>query len=67
MEWVKVGDRLPDPGERVLICINRSVFEGWHTGNRWHRRGDGSGSIEKTFNKPVTHWAKMPGPPKEDE
>ena len=61
-------DVLPEPGERVLICIGGvMVGEGW-LGNdgQWYRYCD-LGPVDKYMNEKVMAWRKMPKPPKKME
>lgn len=67
MEWVSVNDRLPEKGERVLICTNLPfVCEGYlgRENNRFVRNN--TYIVESSLGK-VTHWQPLPEPPKEDK
>ena len=62
---------LPDPGERVIICVGESfVGEGmlkFHMGElAWYRYCDFD-PIENYMSGKVTAWAKMPSSPKKKE
>lgn len=58
-------DVLPEPGERVLICVGKKlVGEGWMMQDgEWQRYCD-LGPVGKYMNEKVTAWRKMPEPPK---
>ncbi len=59
-EWISIKDRLPEPGERVLLSDGTFVAEGYilFTG-KWMRNG--------IWVLPMhpTHWMPLPEPPKE--
>ena len=65
--WVRVKDRLPDTGERVIVytiedAILEMRFDKRH--GRWCRIDiDAAQMFGKDF---VTHWQPLPEPPKED-
>lgn len=54
--WIPVSKRLPDPGERVLMCVGDTVFEG-HVNQRgeWDRYDNIMGTVEELFGAPVTY------------
>lgn len=60
--WVSVKDRLPEPGQKVLVYLNMSGGGVWDTG--YHMGGG-----EWTFtaweapNDAATHWMPLPSPP----
>ena len=58
-------DILPDPGERVIICVGDAlVGEGYlQQDGKWYRYCD-FGPIETYMSEPVTAWMKMPEPTK---
>lgn len=65
--WHMVGgenQELPEPGERVLICIGNSlVGEGYiKTDGLWYRYCD-LGPVDQYMNAKVTAWMEMPKPP----
>jgi hypothetical protein len=56
-DWIKVEDRLPEIGKRVLVCgteIGRCVA-GLDSENRW-------GVVNDVYVSP-THWMQLPEPP----
>ncbi len=55
---------LPDPGERVIICVGEQfIGEGYMKLNgEWWRYCD-FGPIETYMNEPVTAWMRFPKPP----
>ena len=61
-EWISVKERLPEPGERVLLSDGTFVAEGYilFTG-KWMRNG--------IWVLPMhpTHWMPLPEPPKEGD
>lgn len=63
--WIKVSHRLPNPVQRVLLCVDGTfVGEGWLRENQkeWARY-DELLAVEEIFHRPVTHWMPMPAPP----
>lgn len=65
--WIPVSERLPEPGERVLICFDGGfVCEGYHKGLAWDRYNNPLGTIEEWMGSNVTHWRPLPEPPKGD-
>lgn len=62
--WIKTSERMPEPGERVLMCFDGStVFEGFiRKDGKWQR---GVYSVDFAFGKDttVTHWQPLPAPP----
>ena len=74
IEWHFIADdpkKLPEPGERVLICIGESfVGEGYLKFDKgelkWHRYCDFE-PIENYMSQDVTAWARMPKPTKKKE
>jgi hypothetical protein len=69
MEWIKIEDRLPNNDSEVLIfwrnaddsfIENGAYYESRYDqdGKRWHNDLGHP-------NPPVTHWMKLPKPPKQ--
>ena len=59
-EWISVNEKLPKPGEDVLVV----VFDGYDTYTDTDcLMRDGKWCYE-TENHKVTHWQPMPQPPK---
>ena len=60
-EWISVKDRLPEAGQRVLVCIG-AVFEAFiDDDGKWQRYY--SAPLNEVLGEP-THWMPMPQPPK---
>ena len=60
-EWISVKDRLPQPGERVLVCIG-AVFEAFiDDAGKWQRYY--SAPLNEVLGEP-TYWMPLPQPPK---
>ena len=59
LNWHEVSDRLPEEGERVLVC---NAAREWTT--KWH-----PALMLESAPCPVTHWAKVerPYPPTEPD
>ena len=74
VRWHFIADGesdLPEPGERVIICVGESfVGEGmlkFHKGElKWYRYCDFD-PIENYMSGTVTAWARTPKPPKKKE
>jgi hypothetical protein len=50
--WVSVGERLPKPGETVLMLMDgRDPVSGWYENGHFHNAYDTPG---------VTHWMPLP-------
>lgn len=65
MNWISVNKKLPNPGERVIMCIGGTfVGEGWlrENGKDWIRY-DELLPVDEIFHSPVTHWMPLPTPP----
>lgn len=63
--WISVDERLPEPGERVLMCVGpATVFEGWHNGTKWIRNGF---DVVEIFKIGVSYWQPLPKTPVEQE
>jgi hypothetical protein len=61
--WIPVSERLPENGENVLACrtlINgeRTIQKAFQYSGKWELSWDGA-----SFSN-VTHWMKLPEPPK---
>lgn len=59
--WIPVSDRLPESGQRVIVCRKDGrVEQGVYLGvNGWWK-------VYGTNTKAITHWMPMPAPPAED-
>ena len=68
MRWIPVGEKLPKPGERVLMLMDgKSAYEGFICqSGKWDRYGNPVGTIEELFGCSVTHWMPLPTGPKEN-
>jgi hypothetical protein len=72
-EWIKVGERLPDPAEYDWVLVNIMFDEDgsygvptvaeYRKGEWWDLIGDKLSELEIT----VTHWMPLPEPPEEGE
>lgn len=65
--WISVGERLPETGKVVLLCINCEKSRP-HTGFLTADGGfmhDVLGDMSRSKWK-VTHWMPLPSAPKED-
>ena len=60
--WISVKDRLPDPGERVLVSNGKMVMEAYRTiyGN-WERFGT------RLFCMEPIEWMPMPKGSQDEE
>lgn len=59
--WISVEERLPEPGERVLVSNGGFVCESFLSqSGKWQR-----GGVDMFFMTP-THWMPLPKEPKED-
>jgi hypothetical protein len=60
--WISVEERLPEPGERVLVSNGGFVCESFLSqSGKWQR-----GGVDMFFMTP-THWMPLPEAPKEVE
>ena len=61
-EWISVKDRLPEEGQRVLVCDKeKDLMTGFYTtfdNGRWYDHTD-------TSQIYVTHWKYLDEPPNE--
>ena len=60
--WIDITKRMPRPGDRVLVCDDRFVGEGYLTQGGLFRRYDGT-YLDSVLNRGVTHWMPLPEPP----
>lgn len=60
-KWIPVEIKLPTPGERVLICLERGfVGEAYLLlSGKWGRY-DELACVEDIFHQQVTHWMPLP-------
>jgi len=74
-EWISVKDRLPEKGDRCLICINfgstfiePSVHDAQFTGSTF-RRGRAKVPVSGVSDDDtvVTHWMPLPDLPEKDQ
>lgn len=67
-EWISVKDRLPKAGERVIATDGVMVGEVF-MGNDYdfYRNNFYGSSWMRIFGTKITHWMKLPKPPKEEE
>lgn len=62
-KWIPVATRLPSPGERVLICLERGfVGEAYLLYSGKWGRYDELDSVEDIFHQQVSHWMPLPKP-----
>lgn len=64
-QWVKCSERLPEPGEDVMLCVSFSQkyrFGFLQIPDRWYIYETGENHILSA----VTHWMPLPQPPKND-
>ena len=65
MEWIPVEEKLPDPGERVLVYnhitnrIDIATYD--HDRNLWI--GESNPTIRCIAPNDISHWAELPHPP----
>lgn len=62
--WIKVEDRLPEPGVNVL-----ALHRGYDKSTikiEWLTFSGGAWIFDKAYGR-VTHWMPLPEPPKEDD
>ena len=61
IRWIPVTERLPKPGERVLMVLNNvAVFEGYtNSAGQWFKDGN---KVTFVFGESteVTHWMPLP-------
>ena len=58
-KWISVNDRLPEFGEKVIVCdVDEDYVSAWEYRRNWY--GDGI-SWDKDS---VTHWMPLAQPPK---
>lgn len=60
-EWISVEERLPEDGQRVLVC---SLYDLQNIG--W-LLGDGRWQIKTSYPDTPTHWMPLPEPPEVEE
>jgi hypothetical protein len=65
MEWIKVSDRLPYKGLRVLVCTESGHLEVCFLLYEEDWYSDSSGRSMEAMAYTITHWMLLPEPPKE--
>ncbi len=71
MEWISVRDELPGNEEKVLVCDEDSnmvvgCYGSTRNGPCWRIGNDEvSWDFDYNLDYNVTHWMKLPEPPKE--
>ena len=65
MEWISVGDKLPDSDKDVLFYNDefKNVELGHFCGNQWFP----AWAEHKIDGSSVTHWMPLPNPPNSQE
>lgn len=68
MNWISVGDRLPDNNNNVLVCVNGDyVYGGCYIGHYNHRYNGWFIHYDKEHIPVgwhrVTHWLPIPKTP----
>jgi len=75
MKWISTREKLPEPGQKVLMSYNNLVINGFY-----HPAIPYGGftcdspayDLEKVYNDPspqegITHWMPMPEPPEDKD
>ncbi|EOF1034215.1 DUF551 domain-containing protein [Salmonella enterica subsp. enterica serovar Kentucky] len=67
--WISCSDRMPDKGQRVLVCVDFDsstvtplVKDAEYTGSTFRI---GHNTINTTGETSVTHWMPLPAPPQQ--
>ena len=58
MNWISVDDRLPNPGQEVLVYLPEMIETTIYHGSKWDEPWDTMHGDE------ITHWMPLPEPPK---
>ena len=64
--WIPVRERLPEPGESVVVWSAGSVDMAARRDGKWIHEVTGIGETLRTDAYPPTHWMPKPGPPGSD-
>lgn len=67
LEWISVGDRMPEPGVWVLVCCGTFVCEAYCDINGCFHRSPQEYWPDEEALYPLTHWMPLPEPPEEEE
>lgn len=59
--WIRVDDRMPTNGERVLTVDSEGVMAVYYYDAEWPNAFCGYSGLLKVYN--VTHWMPLPEPP----
>lgn len=69
LTWIPVSERLPKDGQHILVCtdgIKYKIHSGYYSGE--DEEGYRFHAFEKgAWYHGVTHWMKLPQPPKEEK
>ncbi len=66
MEWISVGDRLPENQQEILMTYNDFVMEGIYFKEKFYQIQTCEGDFcEDTKQEGITHWMPLPEPPME--
>ena len=63
-EWISVNDRLPETGEYVVCIAKRNPFSMFMPMVARIKKNGWVNPITEQYISEVTHWMKMPDPPK---
>ena len=64
MEWIRVKDRLPEPGRYVACIAKRNPFSRFMPMVARIEKNGWANPITEQYISEVTHWMPMPNPPK---
>ena len=66
-DWIPCSERLPEDGERILICVHLASHESVQLDTCIEDGGYMYLDSGYSFGKEVTHWMPLPTPPKEED